>query len=82
VPSQYDFYAIDSEFFEAPLSEKYAIAFYHAVMVLVGNEINPKSPFNIMLVSFLYLTGALILANIFANVTVIIQNLNSKEKKF
>ena len=61
---------------------KYSLCYYHGIMVLVGNEINPIDSLNVFIISLLYIAGALILANIFATVTVIIQNMNQKEKLF
>ena len=82
LPSQYSFYEIESYFYDSSLSERYSICFYHSIMILSGNEINPTGTFNVMVISFLYLTGSLIIANIFANITVIISNLNSKTQQF
>ncbi len=50
-------------------------------MVLCGNEINPIGSVNIVLVSMLYVAGAIILANVFANITVIISNMSSTSQK-
>ena len=64
-------------FYDNPSPVKYAYTFYHSIMVLCGNEINPIGILNIIFVSLLYVAGAMILANMFANVTVIISNLSS-----
>jgi len=50
--------------------------------MLNGNEIGPRSMFQLVFISFILLAGALINANIFGNMAVIIQDLNKKVGRF
>ena len=67
---------------EATFSHKYWISFYHSVLLLTGNDILPKGVFQIAFVSIAVVMGAILNANIFGNVALIISDMNKKTHEF
>ena len=50
--------------------------------MLNGNEIGPRTPFQVVFISIILMAGAIINANIFGNMAVIVQDLNKKAQRF
>lgn len=57
-------------------------SFYYAVLMLNGNEVGPRTVGHLAFVSTILLCGAIINANIFGNLAVIIQELGKKAMRF
>lgn len=55
---------------------------YHAVLILGNNDIGPRGSFQLVFVATLLFAGAIINANIFGNIAVLLQQLNRKATKF
>ena len=51
-------------------------------MMLNGGEVGPRTVLELIFVSIIMLAGAIINANIFGNMAVLIQNMNRKDTKF
>jgi len=51
-------------------------------MILTGNEINPTNHIELIFSSILFIFGALINANIFGTIAVIVTSLNRKAQRF
>ena len=58
------------------------MSIYHAVLMLGGNDIGPRGEFQLSFVTFILIMAAIINANIFGNIAVLIQSLNRKAANF
>jgi hypothetical protein len=67
---------------ETTFSHKYWVSFYHSVLLLTGNDILPKGVVQICFVSIAVTMGAILNANIFGNVALIISDMNKKTSEF
>ena len=70
------------EFYSLPKRSRYLATLYAAVLVLTGNEIEPRDDLQIAVASILTILGALIIANIFGTFAVVVTSLNRKNSKF
>jgi hypothetical protein len=73
---------VDDLYTEATLANKYWVSFYHSVLLLTGNDILPKGALQICFVAIAITMGAIINANIFGNVALIISDMNKKTAEF
>ena len=71
-----------SDLYESPLIHQYCISIYSAVLLLTGNDIIPRGTFQIAFVAIFITIGAIINANIFGNMALIISDLNKKSAEF
>jgi hypothetical protein len=55
---------------------------YHAVLMFTGNDVGPRGSFQIAFVSFYVMLGAIINANIFGQLAVILSSINRKASNF
>lgn len=58
------------------------MSFYHSVLVLAGNDIGPRNTIQIIFCATLVTVGAIINANIFGELAVLVSALNRKAAKF
>lgn len=72
----------DANFYESSLANKYFITLYNAVLMLTGNDILPRGTFQVAFVTCFITIGAIINANIFGNLSLIISDLNKKSAEF
>jgi len=77
-----DYVNPDADFFNSSLDYKYFIMQYHAVLLLTGNDILPRGTFQVAFVACFITIGAIINANIFGNMALIIVDLNKKSAEF
>ena len=77
-----DYVDPSSDLYASDLSHQYWIAVYHAVLLLTGNDIIPRGTFQIAFVASSITMGAIINANIFGNMALIISDLNRKSAEF
>ena len=61
---------------------KYWMSLYHAVLMLTGNDIGPRGNFQLALTSVSVTMGAIINANIFGELAVLVAALNRKATQF
>ena len=81
IPPQ-DYMFVKTELYSQNDVYKYFHSFYYSVNMLNGNEIGPRSVGSLTFVSVILLLGAIVNANIFGNMAVIIQDLNKKASKY
>ena len=62
---------LETNLFEEELTYRYWSAFYHSVLMINGNELGPRSVYQLSYVSAILILGAIINANIFGNLAVI-----------
>jgi hypothetical protein len=73
-------YVTDVEsFYDLGTQSKYLISIYNAMLNLLGNEIYPSNDFQLLFNNLALLLGALINANIFGTIVVIVQGFNRKQ---
>ena len=73
VPPTYIAYSLGEEdFFELNDFSKYIISFYHSTLMLTGNDIYPIGMLLTTLAAFGGIGGALVNANIFGNIAIIV----------
>lgn len=77
-----DYVWIQTDIYDESQDEQYLNSIYHAVLMLGGNDIGPRGSFQIAFVVIMLLAGAIINANIFGNMAVILQSLNKKATNF
>lgn len=77
-----DFVDPDADFYNSSLANRYFITLYHAVLLLTGNDIVPRGTFQVAFVATFITIGAIINANIFGNMALIISDLNRKSAEF
>ena len=72
----------DGYLYDDSLIRKYLISIYYSILLLTCNDITPKGEFQIFFCTSAVTLGAIINANIFGNMALIIQNLNLKNTEF
>ena len=77
-----DFIHLKTNLYNEGTFKKYFSSVYHAIMMLNGGEVGPRTVLELIFVSIIMLAGAIINANIFGNMAVLIQNMNRKDTKF
>jgi CRP-like cAMP-binding protein len=77
-----DFVYVTTHFYEEDLFFQYWSSLYHAVMMLSGNDLGPRAWWQLLFVGAAVLLGAIINANIFGELAVILSNLNRKASLF
>ncbi|CAI2370632.1 unnamed protein product [Moneuplotes crassus] len=77
-----DYVWVETELYDQGAFHQYLNALYHAVLMLGGNDVGPRGNFQLTFVSITLLAAAIINANIFGNMAVILQSLNKKATNF
>ena len=77
-----DYVWVETHVYESSLAFQYWIAFYHSVLVLTGNDIGPRGANQLAIVATFVTLGAIINANIFGELAVLVQALNRKSARF
>jgi len=72
----------NTSIYDSPPTSQYLGAVYTSIMMLTGNEINPTSDLMIAVSSFLTVVGALIIANVFGTMAVVVSTLNRRSQRF
>jgi len=72
----------DNDLYESSTVHKYMISFYYSILLLTCNDITPLGKWKIFFCTSAVTVGAIINANIFGNMALIIQNLNLKNSEF
>lgn len=66
----------DNDFYAFPLGRMYVVLFYNAIILLVGNEINPTTELQTVYSSLIVILGAITNAFIFGNMAALMQTMN------
>ena len=77
-----DFNNEDSDLYQQDVLYMYCTCIYYAVLTMTGNDIFPYGTAQIGFVALSIIAGALINANIFGSMAIIIGDLNSKAQQF
>jgi hypothetical protein len=77
-----DWMYLESDLYESSKTKQYWSSFYHAVLMLYGNELGPRTEGEMIFVGIVLILGAVINANIFGTMAVILQELSMAEMKF
>lgn len=77
-----DYVFITTEIYNKSAFHKYWSSLYHAVLMLGGNDIGPRGTLQLLFLAALLFAGAIINANIFGNIAVLLQQLNRKATTF
>jgi len=77
-----DYVWVKTDFYELSPFHQYCGSLYHAVLMLGGNDIGPRGEFQLGFVVICLILGAIINANIFGNMAVILSALNRKASLF
>lgn len=72
----------DNDLYNSSTTHKYLISVYYSILLLNCNDITPLSTWKIFFCTSAVTLGAIINANIFGNMALIIQNLNLKNTEF
>ena len=81
VPPQ-DYMYVKTDLFEQTFPYKYFVSAYMALAMLNGGECGPRDTEQLLFACTFILIGAIITANIFGTMAVIVEALNRKEAKF
>lgn len=74
-----DFDAQVTNFFQVDFFEQYAVVFYQAILLIVGNEGGPKNVGQTVYASLIVITGAIVTAFIFGNMAALMATINKKD---
>ena len=77
-----DYVFITTNFYDEGIDHRYFSSIYHAVLMLTGNDLGPREIPQIIFVSVTLTAGAIINANIFGELAVILASLNRKATAF
>jgi hypothetical protein len=77
-----DYVFVKTDIYEESKIDQYTNALYHAVLMLGGNDVGPRGYYELFFVSVILVTTAIINANIFGNIALLIQSMNLKATKF
>lgn len=80
IPPIYD--AGESSIYVRNHFHQYIVSLYYSVLLLAGNDNSPQTDFEITFVTVMLVAAAIINANIFGNIAVILQQLNRKQASF
>eukprot|EP00347_Sterkiella_histriomuscorum_P001244 403372776 len=69
-------------FYTDSIFRQYWISVYHAVLMLTGNDVLPEGDFQIAFVALAIALGAIVNANIFGSMAIILTALNRKTNEF
>lgn len=78
----YDYVWVGTEFYDLDLTYKYCSSVYHAVLMFTGNDIGPRDTFQAAFVAFFVMIGAILNANLFGQLAVILSAMNRKASLF
>jgi len=71
-----------TDFYDLSIEKKYATVFYYSVLMMVGNEISPRTSFQTFFSSMIIITGAVVSAFIFGNMAALMATINKKSTHF
>lgn len=77
-----DYVWVKTDFYTERSTFKYFSSVYHGILMFMGNDVGPRGNFQTIFVSINFIIGAIVTANIFGQLAVIMSNLNRKASKF
>ena len=77
-----DYVFITTDIYDWSGFHQYWSSVYHAMLILGGNDVGPRGEFQLVFVTIMLILAAIINANIFGNMGLLIQSLNRKASVF
>lgn len=77
-----DYVWVKTDFYVNSLSFKYFMCLYHSVLIFGGGDVGPRGSFQLAFVAIFIMIGAIINANLFGQLAVILSSLNRKASLF
>jgi hypothetical protein len=77
-----DYVFVTTDYYDEGIDTKYFSAIYHSVLMLTGNDLGPRTVFQYIFLLSIITAGAIINANIFGELAVILASLNRKASAF
>ena len=77
-----DYVWVGTNFYEQDVNYQYWLSLYHAVLILTGGDVGPRGWYQTAFISFFIVVGAIINANMFGELAVIVAHLNRKSAQF
>ena len=76
-----DYVWVMTTFYEEGVWFQYFSSVYHAILMLTGNDLGPRGTFQTIFISSAVFMGAIINANIFGELAVLLGSINRKRTK-
>lgn len=73
---------VKTDLYDRSIYYQYLMSFYISILMLNGNEVGPRNLIEYVFVSTALVIGAMLNANIFGNMAVLLQEMNKKSSKF
>ena len=77
-----DYVFIETTLWESSIWKKYWNCQYHSVMILSGGDVGPRDSITLFFATYTILIGAIVNANIFGNLAVLVSQMNHKQTVF
>ena len=77
-----DYIYLKTDIYDRSINYQYWMSLYHAVLMLTGNDLGPRGSFQIAFVAIFVTIGAIINANIFGELAVLVSAMNRKATIF
>jgi len=77
-----DFIYYSTDVYQQSIFYQYWVSLYNAVLMLGGNEMGPRTDFEIFFISMVLIACAIINANIFGEMAVLVQVASRKSAEF
>lgn len=77
-----DFMYLKTDLYDRDIDYQYWMSLYHAVNMLAGNDIGPRGSWQLAFVTVFITMGAIINANIFGKLSVLVSAMNRKATNF
>jgi hypothetical protein len=77
-----DYIYFQTDLYERDIGYQYLMGLYHSVLVPTGNDVGPRSSFQLLVISLFITLGAIINANMFGEFAVLLAALNRKATLF
>ena len=77
-----DYVWVETTFYSEPIFNQYFLSVYHSILMLTGNDIGPRGNLQTMFICATLMGGAIVNANLFGELAVIVTTLNLKSSRF
>jgi hypothetical protein len=72
----------ETDFFEIGMWEQYSVVFYYGILLIVGNEVAPRTTIQTIFAALVIVVGSLFTAFIFGNMAALLAAMNKKDELF
>jgi len=77
-----DYVWVQTDFYDRGIAYQYLLSLFHSVLMFTGNDIGPRGMLQIAFVAVFVMMGAIINANLFGQLAVILSAMNRKASNF